>query len=251
MPSTETKIFSVDIGGTWIKAAVIDKNGAMMTEWSRTATPVPAPPQAVLQILRDIARSLPDFQMISIAFPGVVKDGRTITAPNLGNDSWRDFDLSGAVSQAFSRPVRILNDAIIQGLGVAKGPGLECIVTFGTGLGFALFRDGRFLVQLELGRHIACDDFNYDAYVGHAAFVTEGAERWNERARYVLRAVRELVHFDRLYVGGGNARRIEFALAQDELVIPMTAGITGGARVWDEAQASLFSDGESEVQLCL
>ncbi len=240
-PQSTLGILAVDIGGTFIKASVIDGDGALLAPYLRVATPIDPAPSDIVQSIAGLAKDLPDFDKISVAFPGVVKNGRVLTAPNLGNERWANTNFAGLVETNFGRRVRMLNDAVVQGLGCAVGPGLECVITFGTGLGFSLFRDADFLVQLELGRHNAAGEMNYDQFVGHAAYVAIGVEKWNERAAFTIDAIRKLVNFDRLYVGGGNARRLTFALPPDALIIPVTAGVSGGARLWTEASAELFT----------
>lgn len=235
---TQLRILSVDIGGTLIKASVINADGEMLAPWVRNPTPQDATPDSVVSEIDRIARDLPPYQKISVAFPGVVSSGVVKTAPNLAADAWYGHDFRSALQAKFGCDVRILNDAIVQGLGVARGPGLECVITLGTGLGFALFRDGRFLVQLELGQNGRCGAQNFDEYVGHAAFVAEGAEEWNRRVEQTLGIIRNLATPDRILVGGGNARRIEFALPSDIILFPMTAGITGGARLWGDHSGS-------------
>jgi polyphosphate glucokinase len=125
-----------------------------------------------------------------------------------------------------------LNDAIVYGLGIAKGPGRECVLTFGTGMGCALFVNGSAFFGLELGQHRAIEDYNYDRYIGHAAYLELGVDAWNERAKYVLNAVQGLTNVDRLYIGGGNSRRLAFDLPDWASVVPPSTGISGGARLW-------------------
>lgn len=230
--AASARILAVDIGGTLIKASVIDPAGEMLAPWIRTETPERASPDDVIETIDALAQQLPPYQKIAMAFPGVVLKGIVKTAPNLAPSIWRDYDLRAAVQAKFGCDVRVLNDAIVQGLGVARGPGLECVLTLGTGLGFALFRDGQFLVQLELGQNGMCGGQNFDSYVGHAAFVSEGEEGWNRRVEEALAVIRHLVTPDRILVGGGNARRITFDLPDDVALFPMTAGVTGGAALW-------------------
>ena len=78
------------------------------------------------------------------------------------------------LAERFGVPVRMLNDAVVQGLGVVEGPGLECVLTLGTGVGCAIFRDRRLLVQLELGQHRARKGKSYDQYAGQAALALKG-----------------------------------------------------------------------------
>ena len=175
-------VLAVDIGGTLIKAAVVDDAGTLVSEFVTTPTPRPATPEAVIALITRVAEPLPEFGCISVGFAGVVYCDRISTAPNLGTQHWKNFDLEGALHGTFSTPVRILNDAIVYGLGVAKGPGRECVLTFGAGMGCALFSDGTTFFGLELGQHYACDDCSYDQYVGHAAYLEVGLNPM-ERAR--------------------------------------------------------------------
>ena len=238
----------VDIGGTNIKASVLDGRGGLTADQVRSPTPKPATPKAVLATVATLSRELPSFDRISVGFPGVVKGGTVATAPNLGTDVWRGFDLIGALCKRFAVPVRVLNDAAVQGLGVVEGPGLECILTLGTGMGCALFRDRRLLLHLELGQHRARKRATYDQYIGQAALADIGLERWNRRVRKSLDAVLLLTSCDFLYVGGGNARKIDFKLPAYVRVVSNTAGITGGVRLW-EAELDEFFRGEPMAQM--
>jgi polyphosphate glucokinase len=225
-------VLAVDIGGTLIKAAVVDDTGTLVSEFVTTPTPRPATPEAVIALITRVAEPLPEFGRISVGFPGVVHCDCISTAPNLGTQHWKNFDLEGALHGTFGAPVRILNDAIVYGLGVAKGPGRECVLTFGTGMGCALFSEGATFFGLELGQHYACDDCSYDQYVGHAAYLEIGLDAWNERAQRAIEAVHALTNSDRLYLGGGNSRRITFALPPWAVLVPPSSGVAGGARLW-------------------
>jgi polyphosphate glucokinase len=232
----------VDIGGSRIKASVLDRDGALLVSQIGTATPTPAQPQAVLDAIAGLAAGLPPFDRISVGFPGVVKGGGVITAPNLGTDYWADFRLIEVLSQRLSAPVRMLNDAAVQGLGVVEGPGLECVLTLGTGVGCALFRDRRLLLHLEFGQMMRSKGQNYDAYVGQQALVAKGVERWNRRVRRTIDTVTGLTSCDRLYIGGGNARKLAFALPAHVRVASNIAGITGGVRLWEPEMDEYFRD---------
>jgi polyphosphate glucokinase len=99
-------------------------------------------------------------------------------------------------------------------------------------MGCALFIDGVTFFGLELGQHYACDDCSYDQYVGHAAYLEIGLEAWNKRAERVISAVHALTNSDRVYLGGGNSRRITFALPSWAAVVAPSSGVAGGARLW-------------------
>src|SRR5262245_12080799 len=108
----------VDVGGTNIKASILDCLGGLAADQVRAPTPRRATPQAVLDTIERLVGDLPAFHRISVGFPGVVKGGRVITAPNLGTDYWANFKLIEALSMRYSVPARMLNDAAVQGLGV-------------------------------------------------------------------------------------------------------------------------------------
>lgn len=238
---------AVDIGGTNIKASVLDASGVLAADQIRSPTPKPATPAAVLETIAKLAAQLPPFQRVSVGFPGVVRGGKVLTAPNLGTAPWAGFRLIEALADRFGTPVRLLNDAAVQGLGVVEGHGLECVITLGTGVGCALFRNRRLLLHLELGQYRARRRKTYDQYVGQAALLKKGPERWNRRVRKVIDAVTELTSCDVLYIGGGNARKLAIEMPPHVKIVSNTAGITGGIRLWEPELDELF-DGEPMAQ---
>ena len=238
---------AVDIGGTNIKAAVLDCAGHLVATQIRTPTPKEATPQAVLEAIAGLAAQLPPVQRTSVGFPGVVKGSKVLTAPNLGTRHWAGFELMGALSQRFGVPARVLNDAAVQGLGVVEGHGLECVLTLGTGVGCALFRNRRLLLHLELGQHRARRGKTYDQYIGQAALAKKGPQRWNERVRRAIDTVTGLTTCDVLYIGGGNARKIAFEVPRHVRIVSNTAGLTGGLRLWEPDLDELFRS-ETNVQ---
>ena len=238
---------AVDIGGSSIKAAVLDSAGHLVAAQVRAPTPKEATPQAVLETVAGLAVQLPTIQRISVGFPGVVKGGKVLTAPNLGTQHWAGFELVGALSQRFGVPARVLNDAAVQGLGVVEGHGLECVLTLGTGVGCALFRDRRLLLPLELGQHRARRGKTYDRYIGQAALAKKGLQRWNRRVRWAIDTVTDLTSCDVLYIGGGNARKIAFEVPAHVRIVSNMAGLTGGLRLWEPDLDELFR-GETCVQ---
>lgn len=230
---------AIDIGGSGLKAAVLDGAGEMTTERMRVKTPRPATPRAVVDELVKLVIGLPRFDRISIGFPGVVRDGRVITAPNLGTSQWRRFPLAATLSRRLGgKPARLLNDADVQGFGVVRGSGLEFVVTLGTGVGTALFRDGQLMPHLELGQFPFRKNKTLDRYLGSAALKKVGSKRWNERVRTTMDAFRTLLNFDRIYLGGGNARRLSLALPTDARIVSNDSGLTGGIRLWDDTEPS-------------
>jgi polyphosphate glucokinase len=223
---------AIDIGGSNIKAAVLDASGGLVADKMRMPTPRPSTPAAVLEGIAALAARLPRVERISVGFPGVVRKGMVRTATNLGTEDWRGLNLVEALARRFAVPARVLNDAAVQGLGVVEGHGLECVLTLGTGVGCALFRNRRLLLHLELG---------YDAAIGQAALEALGAQAWNERVIQSLRTVMSLTACDRLYVGGGNARMLTFELPQHARIVSNVAGVTGGVRLWEPEIDELFA----------
>jgi len=232
---------AIDIGGTGLKAGVLDADGTLIVPHERVATPKPATPDAVVDALLGLIHPMGAFDRISIGFPGVVRSGHVMTAPNLGNEAWRDYPLASVLTDRLGKPVRMLNDATIHGLGVINGSGLECVVVLGTGFGFALFDNGALTPHLELAHHPIRTGKDYDQYVGNAAFLAIGRKRWNNRLARALACVRGLTSYDVLYIGGGNARRIKFRLDQNMHIVSNDAGITGGVRLWDPRLDAAFT----------
>ena len=114
---------AIDVGGTHLKAGILSPDGHMTAGPSRVDTPHPAPPDAVVEALVGLAGPLGRFDRISIGFPGVVRDGRVLTAPNLDTKAWHGFPLAATLAERLGAPARLANDATVQGLGVIDGHG--------------------------------------------------------------------------------------------------------------------------------
>ncbi len=248
-PISPPLTLAIDVGGTRLKAAVLNPSGAFIAGPGRVDTPHLAGPEAVLAALAGIIEPLGPFQRISIGFPGLVRDGTVRTAPNLGNPAWAGFPLADAAAVRFGAPARLLNDATVQGLGVIDGIGLECVITLGTGFGFALFDDGRIAPHLELGQHIARGKKTYDAYLGAHELDRIGPKRWNRRIDRAIVALDTLIGFDTLLIGGGNAKRIQTTLPANARIVANEAGITGGVRLWDSKLDDAFPPTASPTAL--
>ncbi len=234
---------AIDIGATGLKAGVLDATSEIIVPRARVETPEKSTPENVVEALTELASPMGVYDRISIGFPGVVRGGHVLTAPNLGNNAWHDYPLAPELARRLGKPVRMLNDATVHGLGVITGTGLECVVTLGTGLGFALFDSGRLTPHLELSHHPIHDDEDYDAYIGNIAMQKIGRKRWNKRLKYALACIRNLTGYDTLFIGGGNARHIKFELDQNIRIVSNEAGIEGGVRLWDKRLDAAFDAG--------
>jgi polyphosphate glucokinase len=229
----EPRTLAIDIGGTGIKAALVDDAGNIVGERQRVPTPPkPLAPVDLVRAIDQVTAPLGTFDRVSVGFPGYVRDGRVITAPNLGTDKLAGFDLQSVLAEHFGKPVRVLNDADVQGFGAIEGRGVEMVLTLGTGAGTAIFRDGEIMPHLELAHHPISGNKTYDEYIGNAARRKKGKKSWNKRVAKAVDVLRQVVRFDHLYLGGGNAKDITFSLPADVTIVPNTDGLTGGVRLW-------------------
>lgn len=233
MSLENTRTLAIDIGGTGVKALLLDAAGGQLTERVREETPRPATPDAILAMLLPLVRPLGEYERISVGFPGVVTDGVVRTAANL-DKSWENFDLAGTLKRMLGKPARVINDAGVQGYGAVRGAGVEMVLTFGTGMGCALFHDGRYVPNLELAHHPFRNRKTYEDYVGGKAFDRIGKKRWNKRVQRVVAQVLPIWNPARLYLGGGNSKHIKFELPEHVEVVPNVAGLLGGIALWKE-----------------
>ena len=231
MGKARVKTLAIDIGGTGVKAIVLAEDGKALTERARVETPRPATPKAILGAIATIVPPLGPFDRVSVGFPGVVVDGVTKTAPNL-HEEWKDFPLAATLSKSLKKPVRVLNDAGVQGFGVIAGKGVEMVLTLGTGLGCALFVDGRYVPNLELAHHPFRDGCTYEEYVGNAAFEDEGKKKWNRRVEKVLAQIQPIWNPRQIYLGGGNAKHLKLDLPANVKITENIAGLLGGIALW-------------------
>jgi polyphosphate glucokinase len=208
---TSTRTLAIDIGGTGIKAILLDADGKALTERVRVATPRPATPGAVLAALAALVSPLGKFDRISTGFPGVVVDGITLSAHNL-DPAWLNFRLAKELSNLLHKPARVLNDAGVQGFGVISGKGTEMVLTLGTGFGCAL----------------------YVEYVGNAALEKIGKKAWNKRVARVIAQVLPIFNPSKLYLGGGNAEKLTIELPKNVSKVSNVAGLLGGIALWRE-----------------
>jgi len=235
-PSTTasgTRTLAIDIGGTGLKALILGPDGAALTERARVETPRPAKPQAILRALWTLIEPLGAFDRVSVGFPGVVMDGVIRTAPNL-HKSWENFPLAREMAEGTRRPVRVLNDAGVQGFGVIEGRGVEMLITLGTGMGCALYVDGKYVPNLELAHHPFRHGKTYEEYVSAAALKKVGKKRWNHRVAQVLAQIDPIWNPRVIYVGGGNAKHIHFDLPANVKLTPNIAGLLGGFALWND-----------------
>ena len=236
--SSGLKTLAFDIGGSGLKATVLDKRGEMLTERVRVETPQPCPPGILLEKLKELLAQLPAFDRVSVGFPGVVRHGKTLSCKNLGSDEWSHFDLQKAIAKVTGKPTLVINDADMQGLGAIRGDGVELVITLGTGLGSALFEDGRLAPHIELAHIPFRKGQTYEQQLGNKAFKKVGKKEWNDRLEKAIEYFRILTNFDKLYLGGGNAKEVALKLGEDVEVVCNSLGMRGGIWLWKDSDLS-------------
>ncbi|MDG1401744.1 MAG: ROK family protein [Candidatus Binatia bacterium] len=226
------RTLAIDIGGTGLKMMVLDASGVPVNERDRERTPSPGTPRAILAVLATQIDRQPQFDRISVGFPGVVIEGIVRTAPNLSPE-WHEFPLAEALRKQTGRETRAANDADVQGLGDIEGIGVELVLTLGTGFGSALFMAGTLVPNLELGHHPFRGDRTYEDYVGKPALEDIGKKRWRKRLLKVLTQIQPIWNPRKIYLGGGNAKLVKPEdLPENVKICPNAAGITGGIALW-------------------
>jgi polyphosphate glucokinase len=225
------RTLSVDIGGSGVKVMVLDITGKPLTERARLETPQPATPEVVINAIATLASSQGEYHRVSVGFPGVVRCGVTETAANLDNN-WIGFDLATALSERLNKPVKVINDADMQGLGAIAGKGVELVITLGTGFGSALFVDGKLVPNMEMGHHPFRQGYTYEEQLGRAALERIGEKKWNRRLQKAIASLQRLFNYDCLYIGGGEAVRVNMNLPLNVKLIPNITGLLGGIALW-------------------
>jgi polyphosphate glucokinase len=224
---------AVDIGGTGTKVMLLDAEGKPISEETRERTPNPSTPKAIMKVIATMASAKGAFDRVSVGFPAVVKDGVTAKPWNL-DTGWTGFPLARELGNLLGKPVRAANDADVQGFGAVSGRGVELVITLGTGFGSALFHDGRLIPNLELAHHTFRKGKTFEDYLGKAALMKRGRNRWNKALANVMADLNMVFNYDRLYIGGGNARKIDLDLPKNVQIVPNTDGLLGGIALWND-----------------
>jgi len=226
------QILSLDIGGSHIKGTILNQKGELQKNYEKVVTPNPASPENLIKSIQSLVKDFPKFDKISVGFPGYVKNGVIKTAPNLGTELWKDFDLRKKLEIILGKPTQVVNDADMQGLGVVDGKGLEMVITLGTGFGTAVLMNGKLLPHLEFSHQPFGKSKSYDKYIGESALEKEGKQKWNKRMQKVFEVLKTVFNYDYLYIGGGNSDKLTFKLDKNMKIVSNADGIKGGARLW-------------------
>lgn len=226
-----TKIAALDVGGTGIKAALLDRQGNILGERVRLKTPPIRKAADFFAAIGEVTKQLDGYQAVSIGFPGVIRHGEIHSSPTLKTDQLDGVNLEKELQKRLKVPIRARNDAEVQALPAIKGKGVEVVITLGTGFGFAIFEDGRVSAHLEMSTHHLSSGKTYNQRVGAAALEKKGRKRWLKAVDEAIDSVYRLTQYDHLYIGGGNAAHLK-KLPKNVSVIPNDYGLRGGAWLW-------------------
>jgi len=224
---------AIDIGGSGLKAILLDAKGKPVSERQRVVTPDVPTPDAVLKSLDELRNLMPAFDRVSVGFPGVVKHGCTYLGFNL-HPLWAGgFPLQAELEKRWKKPARVGNDADVAGYGAIKGHGVELVLTLGTGLGAALFTSGHLCPGLELGHHIwRKKGMTYEDYLGRRGLDKYGKKEWNKFLQEAIKSTEALFNWDHLYLGGGNTKKIDFKPPKNVEIVSNETGLLGGVYLW-------------------
>lgn len=220
---------AVDIGGTGLKMLCLDPAGKPLNDRLRIPTPDPPSPARLLAGLDKLRKQMPPFDRVSVGFPGVIKHGMTMTAANLDH-AWIGYPLEANLRKRWRKPVRVANDAAVQGLGAIQGRGVEMILTLGTGMGSCLYVDGH-TCPLELGHH-PWRKKTYEDYLGLRGLKKYGRKKWNRLLEKAIEQTQATFNWDHLYLGGGNTKLLTMNSQRNITIVSNLDGLLGGVALW-------------------
>jgi polyphosphate glucokinase len=243
---TGPRTLAIDVGGSGLKATVLDAAGEMLTERERRETPYPCTPPVLLDELAALAATQPAHDRVSVGFPGAIRRGRVREVPAFSRRGpglppdpelvaqWQGFELERALGERFGAPVRVANDADVQGCAVISGTGMELVITLGTGVGCAVFFDGALLPHMELSHGRFGDGLSIEVACGDNQRQEVGKAVWRERVLDALQALEAMVLPDHVYVGGGNAKKLDpDTIGPNRTIVPNVSGLLGGIALWE------------------
>ncbi|HEV8172710.1 MAG TPA: ROK family protein [Actinoplanes sp.] len=241
-------ILGIDIGGSGVKGAPVDTaRGELLAERYRLPTPQPSDVTSVVAAAAEVAGQFAGYDRVGITFPGVVVDGVVRTAANV-DKSWIDAPAAQLFTEQLGHPVSVLNDADAAGVAeVTYGAGrdqrgLIMMLTFGTGIGSALFFDGKLIPNTEFG-HIELHGKDAELTASDRVREEEGMswEKWASRVEKYLRHVEALLSPRLFIIGGGVSKRADRFVPLIDIRTPMVpavllnnAGIIGAAVTADQ-----------------
>ncbi len=250
MANKQVMTLAIDCGGLSLKASVLDAAGTLHAQPVSIPTPYPLSPNRLIEAFDEIAALLPPFDRITIGMPGMIRHGVVVHTPHYITTKgpltrvepallaqWRGFDMQSALAEHFGKAALVMNDAEVHAAGLISGSGLEVVMTLGTGLGFCMFDGGKLAPHFELSHAPIRRSTSYDTWIGEHERRRLGDTFWSRRIKSMVEDLRPVFWWDRLFIGGGNSRRIKpevlAKLGDDVVIVSNTAGILGGVRAWE------------------
>jgi len=237
------KLLGIDIGGSGIKGAIVEtKTGELVAPRHRIPTPEGAKPKAVAKVVGELVQHFEWKGPIGVGFPAIIKHGVAFSAANVSK-KWIGTNAEELFAEATGCAVRVLNDADAAGLaemrygGGRQQAGTVLVITIGTGLGSALFRDGLLVPNTEFG-HIEMNCGDAEKQASEAAKMRDKLswKEWSARFNEYLQTLEDLINPDLIILGGGASKESEKFMGRLNLrakVLPATmlneAGIVGAA----------------------
>jgi polyphosphate glucokinase len=221
MDNHDKKILVIDVGGTHVKVLV--------TGHKEPVKIASGPKMTAGKMVKDVRKVTADWEYsaVSIGYPGPVIHGRPLCDPHNLGSGWVGFDFN----KAFGRPVKILNDAAMQALGIYKG-GRMLFLGLGTGLGSAMIVDG-LLEPMEVAHLPYKKGHTFEDYLGVRGLQRLGKKKWRRNVAEVVEQLKTALEADYVVLGGGNAKRLKELPPGARLGDNSTAFI-GGFRLWEE-----------------
>ena len=210
------QILGIDVGGTTIKAALVETStGALLSEHVRIVTPKPATPQAIGETLKGMAEHFGHQGPIGVGFPAAIQHGIARTAANI-DKAFIGLPIAAYFTQLSGRPTHVVNDADAAGLAEMRfgagrnASGVVLMITIGTGLGTALFTNGQLLPNSELGHILLDNGVEAERYASESVRVVQKLKwkEWGERFNQYLLTMEQLLWPDRIILGGGVSRQL-------------------------------------------
>jgi polyphosphate glucokinase len=214
------KTLAVDCGGGTLKFALVAENLTILKQKNLKVI-YPFSPNDLVLTIKDIFEEFSPLDRIVVGIPGMIRQGVVVTTPHYQNsngprskidsslkNAWDGFDAREAIASKLNVETFVLNDAQLHGLGVISGVGVELVLTFGTGLGYALFIDGHLTPHFELSRSPIGFNNIYDEYIGEKERKRLGDYWWSWRVLRLINKIRPVFEPDTTYIGGGNAQNL-------------------------------------------
>lgn len=237
---------AVDCGGGTLKFAKVDEKLNILAE-QNIKVQYPFSPSDLVLLIEKVFKEFSPLDRVVVGIPGMIRQGVVVTTPHYQNISgprskvdkslkqaWDGFNAKEAIYSKLKTETVVLNDAQLHGLGVIEGVGVELVLTFGTGLGYALFVDGAITPHFELSRSPIGLNNIYDEYIGEKERLRFGDYWWSRRVLKLIRKLEPVFKWDRLYLGGGNAlrlaKRIQAALPYNVKIEKNAAALIGAAK---------------------